>query len=135
MKLEFHDAPPPANRGGRTASREMVKFMEALKAHPGKWAKFPDRVAFYMRKSLADRGFDTVMRNTDKKIGDMWACWPKQAPALVVKERPAANGKNVVCEDCGWATAPEHVADLDKHTRLEHRRVTRKSERMPKAAA
>lgn len=133
MKLEFHDQAPKRNLGGRRLDPLLVEFLAALKANPGKWAQYPKPVSPNYRTRLAQSGFAAAMRNVNPstKRGDLWASWPGKATAVAVKSRPPVNGKVVRCDDCGWQTGTDHLADLDRHTRAEHKRPVLRSEKMP----
>lgn len=71
MDLEFHDAPPPTKAESRFAP-----FLAALKANPGKWAKYPERINPQYGAAWRAIGFLVVSRNNEKNKGDIWASWP-----------------------------------------------------------
>lgn len=135
MKLTFHDAPPPRHGGRRPINPKLVEFMDALKANPGKWAMFPDKISGYARNYLRKAGFEAQLRNAPKgSAGDLWASWPV-SKRTEVRMRPNAKGANLICSDRDWTTAPEHVADLDRHCRTTHGRGVTKAERVPQGVA
>jgi hypothetical protein len=156
MKIEFHDAPPPKNPG-RPLDPLLVEFMEALKANPGKWAKFPERRGAHIVTGLRKRGFNAEARNQQSKgkVADIWASWPAKpktvtidavakittpdehpkpaAPAGIVPapRPPDKAGMGLQCADCDFATDPSHAAELDRHTRRMHDRPIYKTEKVP----
>jgi len=72
MDLEFHDAPP------LTKGRDKYgPFLDALKANPGKWAKYPTPIHTSYSTMWRRDGFKAVCRNTNgANKCDLWACWP-----------------------------------------------------------
>jgi hypothetical protein len=154
LNLEFHDAPPPTG-AGRPLDPLMVKFLEVLKANPGKWARFP-KPTTTSTASLKKLGYHATSRGpkgAKDKARDLWVCWPA-TPTSAAKTPPPPppaktaepvkpatpagrpeGGKVLACNDCDWSTGPTKVGALRTHTLETHGRAPLAVERTPIAAA
>lgn len=128
--------PPASIRAGRGASEAVTARIADLKAHPGRWARWPTKTNPAQMKKT--HGVEAVTRKIDGKPVT-FVRWP--APAVVAVPDPdphpetpkptGPSGPVVCCDECDFEVPARDVPQMLRHTMKAHKRPARNSERTP----